>query len=225
MKVTGTKPQTTNAAPTAGELTRSEQDDILKLLNAERSAAKKAKSQPPIAAKYMVQPPKPSIEEPSTPPIAPKYMVVPGPIVARYMVVPPWAGVDAHQAVINKATKNGIVSVKEATSLAKLFNRDITEAKKEGSDIRTDVAEFLHQALRSVKMSAKAKDIVFGKNGPGHLAQGHDGPIYILPPIRPPKPGDAHDGPIYILPQIKPPEADAHDGPIYILPPVKRTRK
>lgn len=122
--------------------------------------------------------------------ITPKYMA-PGPIVAKYMVVPPWAGIDAHQALINKVERNGIMGVREAQLIRKIFNRDIAEAKKEGRDIRKQVAKYLHKVLDSLKASDKAHNLVFGPGGPG---AGLPGPIYILPP-RPPGPG-----PIYILP-------------------------
>ncbi|MGC4121346.1 MAG: hypothetical protein QM765_43570 [Myxococcales bacterium] len=215
MKISGTK-LPSSAGKASGELSRAEQDSILKLVNEEKRASKK----PAMTIKYMVPPPKPSPEKPPVaakymvvrppadnggkPPVAAKYMVVPSPIVAKYMVVPPWAGVDAHQAVINKATKNGVVSLSEATAMAKLFNRDIAHADKEGRNIRSDVAKFLKAALGSVKMSDKAKDVLFGQGSPGAL---------------PKPPGKNDDHPIYILPPKK------DDKPIYILPPNIKVKK
>ena len=122
--------------------------------------------------------------------IRPMY-IAPGPIVAKYMVVPPWAGIDAHQALINKVERNGIMGVREAQLVRKIFNRDIAEADKEGRDIRPQVAKYLHKVLDKLKASDKANNLVFGPGGPG---AGRPQPIYILPP-RPPRPE-----PIYILP-------------------------
>ncbi|HEY3452570.1 MAG TPA: hypothetical protein VGK67_39870 [Myxococcales bacterium] len=249
VKITGNKVPT-SGAKASGELSRSEQDSILRLVNAEK---KTQKGGPPMTVKYMVHPPKPGgggkppvaakymvvrppiDEKPPVaakymvvrppvdngggkPPIAAKYMVVPGPIVAKYMVVPPWANVDAHQAVINKATKNGVVSIAEATTMAKLFNRDIAHADKEGRNIRPDVAKFLKAALSDVKLGEKANEILFGETGPGYVAKKPQ-PCYIMAPRK----NDQKDQPIYILPPTSKPDTQTH--PIYILPPTTKGKK
>lgn len=242
VKITGTKLPTASGKA-AGEMTRAEQDSILKLVNEEKKAGKK----PPMTVKYMIHPPKPNpggvvakymiTRPPEKPPVAVKYMVVkppvddggnkppivarymivPGPIVAKYMIVPPWAGIDAHQAVINKATSNGVVSLAEATTLSKLFNRDIAAADKEGRNIRPDVAKFLKTALADVKMSDKAKNAIFGEGGPGFTPKKPE-PCYIMAPRK----NDKKDQPIYILPPTKP---GKKDQPIYILPPSVKPKK
>lgn len=187
---TGSKP--TAGVKDASQLTRSEQDEILRMVAAEKASAKKSSKsgKPGVTPKYGVQPPVTPKYGVKPPEVTPKYAVVPGPVVAKYAVVPPWAGVDAHQAVINKVVKDGYLNAKEATTLAKLFNRDIAEAQKDGRDIRKQVADFLHSVLDKVKMSQKSKDIVFGPGGPGYVDHG---PIYIVAP------GGNKPGPIYIM--------------------------
>ncbi|MHB8874207.1 MAG: hypothetical protein ACYC8T_11015, partial [Myxococcaceae bacterium] len=140
-----------------------------------------------VAPMYMVRPPGPGptpkymVRPPGPGDIAPMYMVRPpgGGIVAKYMVVPPgivpmyiapapWAGVDAHQAVINRVSADGKVSKKEAVLVRKLFNRDITEARKEGKDISGKVASFLHKVLDRLQLDKTAKNLIFGAGGPGY---------------------------------------------------------
>ncbi|MBI3182351.1 MAG: hypothetical protein HYZ28_09430 [Myxococcales bacterium] len=104
--------------------------------------------------------------------------IAPGPgIVPKYMVVPPWGGIDAHLALINRVTRDGKVTTKEATLIRKLFNRDIMEAAKEGRDIRPQVARYLHRVLDNVKMDKGAQHLIFGKGGPGCTPKPSPGPI------------------------------------------------
>ena len=120
---------------------------------------------PGPVAKYMVVHPGPG---PGGGPIVAKYMVVPPGIVPMYVAQPPWAGVDAHQAVINKVTADGKLSKKEAVLLRKLFNRDIKEAAAVDKDIRSKVAAYLHKVLDKLKLDPGAKDLIFGLGGPGY---------------------------------------------------------
>jgi len=154
-----------------GELSTAEQDAILKLVANEKKSAKKG----------------------DTAPIAAKYVVVRPDIVAKYMVVPPWGGIDAHQSIINKVTKDGKVTKTEALLIRKLFNRDIKEASRDGQDIRADVRAFLTKALKGMKMDKTAKALIFGKGGPAA-----EPPVvakYVVP-----APKYMVPGPIYILP-------------------------
>lgn len=135
------------------EMTATERGSILKLVKDEQKSQGQSKSR---------------TTKPGTrPPVVARY-IAPGPgIVPKYMVVPPWAGVDAHQAVVNKIMKDGKVDKKEASLVRKLFNRDISEAKKEGRDIRKPVARYLDKVFGKVKMDAGAHALIFGRGGPG----------------------------------------------------------
>jgi len=84
------------------------------------------------------------------------------------MVVPPWAGLNAHQAVINKVIKDGKLVKTEAQLVRKLFNRDIAEAKKDGKDISAKVASYLHKTLDKLSGDKATKDLIFGLGGPGY---------------------------------------------------------
>jgi hypothetical protein len=138
------------------EMTATERGNILKLIKDEK------KSQGPSKGR----PTKPGTK-PGGNPVVARY-IAPGPgIVPKYMVVPPWAGIDAHQAVVNKIMKDGKVDKKEASLVRKLFNRDISEAKKDGHDIRKQVARYLDKVFGKVKMDAGAHALIFGRGGPG----------------------------------------------------------
>lgn len=140
------------AKEASGQMSRSEQDAILALVAKEQGKPDRTGKRPPIVARYLV---------------------VPGPIVAKYLVVPPWANSNAHQAIVNKAVKDcvkdGYLNAREATRLAKLFNRDIAEAEMEGRNIRPQVAAFLNEALEHFDKSSKSAAIIFGEGGPGHV--------------------------------------------------------
>jgi hypothetical protein len=124
-------------------------------------------------------------EKPGTKPeggtIVAKYLVPSPEIVARYVVPGPWTNnFDAHVSLINKTTKDHKVSISEARVLRKMFNNDIAEAKRNGKDIGTKVADYLDKALKGCTMGKTANTLIFGEGGPAHRK---NPPVYyILPP-------------------------------------------
>ncbi len=146
-------------------LSASDQSAILKLIQAEKKAGGDAfvRTRPGrggIRPEYIAP-------GPGGGGIVARYIVVPPVIVPMYMVVPPWGGIDAHQAVINKVTADGKMSKREAVIIRRLFNRDIQEAAKDGKDIRSKVGSYLHRVLDSLKADKAARALVFGPGGPG----------------------------------------------------------